>query len=296
MEIARITHRRPSASSINSNSPTSNNASDGLLEEIELTDEHCNHRERKHEGPISDGSRWLRPLGLVFGIFLLAIIITTSLETLFSPSRDLWLLSIFHGTGGDHGSHKNTLGIQLNPSDHVSRSAQTITHHWTITTGFRFPDGVRKEVYLVNGQFPGPTIECRSGDRIVVHVTNELGSGEGVSIHWHGLYMRNSNHMDGALGFTQCAIPPRAKFTYEFDIDQDQSGTFWWHAHSQVQRGDGMYGGLIVHKPAAQSGLDVNGYSYKDEVLLLIGDWYHRSADEVLEWYTNPGHFGNEVS
>jgi hypothetical protein len=29
--------------------------------------------------------------------------------------------------------------------------------------------------------------------------------------------------------------------------------------------------------------------------LLLIGDWYHRSARDVLDWYTDPGNFGNEV-
>jgi iron transport multicopper oxidase len=35
------------------------------------------------------------------------------------------------------------------------------------------------------------------------------------------------NEMDGVVGFTQCPIPPNASFTYKFDIDGDQSGTFW---------------------------------------------------------------------
>lgn len=37
-------------------------------------------------------------------------------------------------------------------------------------------------------QFPGPTIEARSGDILTVEVFNF--AGEEVSLHWHGLHMR----------------------------------------------------------------------------------------------------------
>jgi FtsP/CotA-like multicopper oxidase with cupredoxin domain len=107
--------------------------------------------------------------------------------------------------------------------------------------------------------------------------------------------MRAANHMDGAASFTQCPIPTGTTFVYTFEVAEDQSGTFWWHAHSQVQRGDGMYGGLIVHKPRSQ-GDDTEIYNYQDDVLVMIGDWYHRSAAEVLDWYTSARGFGNEVS
>lgn len=41
------------------------------------------------------------------------------------------------------------------------------------------------------GQFPGPTIEVRAGDVLEIEVWNHLkGDEEGISIHWHGLYMR----------------------------------------------------------------------------------------------------------
>ncbi|KAJ3089611.1 hypothetical protein HK100_007707 [Physocladia obscura] len=179
------------------------------------------------------------------------------------------------------------IGILLNPNTHVQRPPQTITHNWTISTGFRSPDGVKKQVYLVNNQFPGPLIECRSGDRLVVHVTNSLASGDGVSLHWHGLAMRNANNMDGAVGITQCPIPANATFTYKFDVGDDP-GTFWWHGHSQMQRGDGLYGGLIVHKASTTA------REYDDEILLLIGDWYHKSSNDVLNWYQSAWSFGNE--
>ncbi|KAF8860867.1 hypothetical protein BDZ45DRAFT_587758 [Acephala macrosclerotiorum] len=184
------------------------------------------------------------------------------------------------------------LGIRLHPKDHMSRPPTTITHNWNITAEFRSPDGVKKFVYLVNGQFPGPTIECRSGDRLVIHVTNHVAS-EGVSIHWHGVEMRDANEMDGAVGLTQCPISEGRSFTYEFEIGDEQAGTFWWHAHSEVQRGDGMYGGLVVHKPI-DAGDDMKSYGYENDVLLMVGDWYHRTAREVLAWYTSTRGFGNE--
>lgn len=33
--------------------------------------------------------------------------------------------------------------------------------------------------------------------------------------------------MDGAVGITQCAIPPGGDFTYRFKIGEEESGTFW---------------------------------------------------------------------
>lgn len=109
--------------------------------------------------------------------------------------------------------------------------------------------------------------------------------------------------MDGAAGVSQCTIPPGGQFVYNFTIPQDQSGTFWYHAHSGTSRADGLYGGLVVHAPAPKStvrglisrerGRDES--SYDKELLLLIGDWYHRPSGDVLAWYKEPGNFGNEV-
>lgn len=77
------------------------------------------------------------------------------------------------------------------------------------------------------GHFPGPVIEARSEDRLVIIVSNQLDD-EGVSFHWHGLHMRDANNMDGVVGVTQKAIPAGAEFTYQFDISSTQAGTFWY--------------------------------------------------------------------
>lgn len=47
---------------------------------------------------------------------------------------------------------KPSLGIKLGPNDHIFRDAQTIHHVWNITSSVRGPDGVKKRVYLINGQ------------------------------------------------------------------------------------------------------------------------------------------------
>lgn len=242
-----------------------------------------------------DRSQWIRPLSLAFTILLLTTIIISSATILFLNSSLRSIVTAAFGGATNESHQSQMLGIELHPDNHVFRTPKTITHRWTITSDFRSPDGVKKELYLVNNVFPGPTIECRPGDKLVIHVTNALKSEKGISIHWHGLHMRNSNQMDGAVGITQCPIPYGGSYVYEFEIGEEQAGTFWWHAHSQVQRGDGMYGGLVVHKPS-QIGNDMMEYEYKKEVLLLIGDWYHRNAEDVLAWFTSAKGFGNEVS
>lgn len=243
-------------------------------------------------------------IAVVFASLVLIILTIITLPRTVSHSS---LSSFFHKTGPY--SSGNPLGIPLHPEEHAYRHPTTIVHNWTITSGYRFPDGVKKKVYLVNGQFPGPTVECRQGDKLVIHVNNALAGSEdginddasdGISLLWHGLHMRGSNRMDGAVGYTQCPIPAGGSFTYEFEVGE-QSGTLWWHAHSGVQRGDGMFGGLVIHKGVRGNGkvervTDMKEYGYDKEVLLMIGDWYHQSSEEVLAWYTSARAFGNEVS
>ena len=182
--------------------------------------------------------------------------------------------------------------LVLHPEDHACRPPRTLTFDWQITKGFRSPDGVRKEVYLINGQFPGETVEARSGDRIIVNVTNFLRD-EGLAIHWHGLRMKGANDMDGAVGVTQEPIPSGGSFVYNFTIGQNEFGTFWYHGHEKTQRDDGLYGGLIVHRPSEQLS-EKEVYGYDREILLLVGDWYHRPSTDVLAWYMNSRSFGNE--
>ncbi|EGX88278.1 ferro-O2-oxidoreductase [Cordyceps militaris CM01] len=186
----------------------------------------------------------------------------------------------------------------LHPELHVARPRRTLVLDWTITREKRRPDGVLRDVYLINGQFPGPTIEARSGDELQITVTNNIlnDTDAGISMHWHGLFMKDANEMDGATGVTQCAVAEGQSFTYTFHIDPAQHGTYWYHAHSAVKRADGLYGGLVIHKPADEGTghTDQSRHEYDAERLLLIGDWYHRDADTVLGEYKNRRNFAYE--
>ena len=99
--------------------------------------------------------------------------------------------------------------------------------------------------------------------------------------------------MDGAVGLTQNPIPAGGSFTYNFTVGEEEFGTFWYHGHEKTQRDDGLYGGFVVHRPLEQLD-EKETYNYDEEILLLVGDWYHRPSTEVLAWYMNSRSFGNE--
>ena len=69
------------------------------------------------------------------------------------------------------------------------------------------PFEVRKEVFLVNGQYPGPTIEANENDTIRVTVINKL-LGEGTSLHMHGIHQIGTPFMDGTVGVAQAPLLP----------------------------------------------------------------------------------------
>lgn len=43
------------------------------------------------------------------------------------------------------------LAIPLHPDEHAKRDAKTLEFFWNVTVGSMAPDGVQKQVYLVNG-------------------------------------------------------------------------------------------------------------------------------------------------
>ena len=122
--------------------------------------------------------------------------------------------------------------------------------------------GVKTQMWTYNGQLPGPVIQARVGDKVIVHLKNELP--QPTTIHWHG--MRVPNEMDGTPR-TQDPVQPGGSFTYEFVV-QD-AGTFWYHphfsTHEQVERG--LYGVIIVHE-AETPKFDVERVVFLDDILL----------------------------
>lgn len=95
--------------------------------------------------------------------------------------------------------------------------AATVTYDFNITWVTAQPDGFSRPVIGINNQWPIPPITASVGDRVVVNVMNQLGN-QSTSLHFHGLYMNGTTHMDGAVGVSQCAIPAGATFIYDFNV------------------------------------------------------------------------------
>ncbi|KAK4270418.1 hypothetical protein QN277_023455 [Acacia crassicarpa] len=126
-------------------------------------------------------------------------------------------------------------------------------------------------ITTVNGMVPGPIIDVRENDSLVIHVFN--ASPHNITLHWHGVFQRRSQWADGPEYITQCPIRPGHEYIYRFTIT-GQEGTLWWHAHSALLRAY-VYGGLIIRpRPGA---LYPFPKPYK-EVPIILGEWW-KSAD-----------------
>ncbi|RDA90612.1 hypothetical protein CP533_2792 [Ophiocordyceps camponoti-saundersi (nom. inval.)] len=153
-------------------------------------------------------------------------------------------------------------------------------YEWTVSRTVIAADGYLKQVLLVNGQFPGPTIEANWGDTIQVTVHNDIRDpGEGVSMHWHGFLQQGTPWEDGVPGVTQCPIPPGESFTYVFDAQL--YGTTWWHSHYSAQWAGGLFGAIIIYGP------ETVPYDF-DAGPILISDYYHKDYFTLVEETLSP--------
>ncbi|CAA3022853.1 L-ascorbate oxidase homolog [Olea europaea subsp. europaea] len=91
---------------------------------------------------------------------------------------------------------------------------------WNIAYGNLSPLGIPTPVILINGQFPGPEINCNSNNNVVFNVFNHLD--EPFLFTWNGIQQRKNSWQEGTPG-TTCLIPPSAKFTYNFQVAMECS-------------------------------------------------------------------------
>ena len=135
----------------------------------------------------------------------------------------------------------------------------------------------------VNGTLPAPLIRLREGQTVRLRVANTLD--EDTSIHWHGLLL--PFHMDGVPGISFPGIRPRETFVYEFPVIQ--SGTYWYHSHSNLQEAMGHYGPIVID-PAG-----VDPVAYDREHVLVLSDWSFLHPHEILDKLKkSPGYFNRQ--
>ncbi|XP_069675378.1 uncharacterized protein [Periplaneta americana] len=138
-------------------------------------------------------------------------------------------------------------------------------------------DGNEKSILAINRMVPGPIIEVCLGDRVIVDLQNNM-AGAQTAIHWHGVFQKNYQYMDGVPMITQCSINEGTSFRYDFRANNE--GTHYWHSHDGLQKLDGLQGNLVIATP--KSG-DPNGNLYDfdlPEHVLMILDWLNNTAEE----------------
>ena len=133
---------------------------------------------------------------------------------------------------------------------------------------------------LINGAFPGPTIQANWGDTIQVKVTNKIaGPEEGTALHWHGFLQKKTPWYDGVPSVQQCPIAPGKTFTYQFQADL--YGTSWYHSHYSAQYAAGILGPMVVYGPK-------NAPYDKDLGPVFLGDHYWTEYFQLVKQVMTP--------
>ncbi|KAK1128946.1 hypothetical protein K0M31_020082 [Melipona bicolor] len=138
-------------------------------------------------------------------------------------------------------------------------------------------DGVERGILTANRMVPGPSIQVCQNDKVVVDVENHI-EGMEVTIHWHGVWQRGTQYYDGVPFVTQCPIQEGSTFRYQWTAGNE--GTHFWHAHTGLQKMDGLYGSIVIRQPPSKDS-NSNLYDYDLTThVILISDWFHENAAE----------------
>jgi CopA family copper-resistance protein len=121
--------------------------------------------------------------------------------------------------------------------------------------------GLPRIATTVNDRVPAPLLRWREGDEVIIRVHNRLPVAS--SIHWHGVIVPAD--MDGVPGLSFHGIAARSTFTYRFKVNQ--SGTYWYHAHSRFQEQTGLYGPIVIEPRAGER------HRVDRDYVLLLSDW-----------------------
>jgi FtsP/CotA-like multicopper oxidase with cupredoxin domain len=145
------------------------------------------------------------------------------------------------------------------PTDAPVKTFEITAEEKTIDTG----GGKSVNAWTYNGTIPGPELRVQEGDRVIVHLKNK-NILEGVTIHWHGVELPNSQ--DGVAGLTQDAVRPDGEFTYHFIAKNP--GTYWYHSHqySKESTSKGLFGTLIIEPKQPQS-------QYNKDYTAVLHNW-----------------------
>jgi len=127
----------------------------------------------------------------------------------------------------------------------ISKLPKTVEVNLTAAvTTLSLQPGVTSEVFAYNGHVPGPTLDVREGDHVIIHFKNNLP--EPTTVHWHGIHLPVESD-----GSPFQPIAPGETHDYAFTVRPGTAGTYWYHPHPDRRTGfaigKGLFGGIVVH-------------------------------------------------
>ncbi|GAB0103554.1 multicopper oxidase domain-containing protein [Nocardia sp. JMUB6875] len=130
-----------------------------------------------------------------------------------------------------------------------------------------FEPGKVTDTWGFNGDYLGPTLRAKRGEKVRVQVRN--GLDQASTVHWHGMHLPAA--MDGG---PHQMVEPGATWTPEWTVDQP-AATLWYHPHphgateSHVRRG---LAGMFLLDDDAASALPLPHTYGVDDLPLIVQD------------------------
>lgn len=142
-----------------------------------------------------------------------------------------------------------------------------------------FSVGEKRSEYAlaINKQIPAPTLRFKKGDTALIHVENKLS--EETTLHWHGVLV--PWNMDGPSFTNNFPIKPGETFTFKFPIRQ--TGTYWYHSHTNLQEQRGVFGAIVIEEE--------NPLKVDHDKVLVLSDFTLEHPLDVLKKLRKVEHY-----
>lgn len=131
----------------------------------------------------------------------------------------------------------------------------------------RFYTDVDTPTWGINGDYLGPTLRMREGDKVRMEVSNTLD--ESSVLHWHGM-----NVPAKADGGPYQGIEPDGLWAPEFQVNQP-AASCWYHSHAMHRSGPQVYRGLagmLIVNDDATDNLGLPAEYGVDDIPVIIQD------------------------
>jgi FtsP/CotA-like multicopper oxidase with cupredoxin domain len=178
------------------------------------------------------------------------------------PSPRLWSRAIVAGLAApqNDGPADYTLTIATTPIELAPKRIVSVTNY--------------------NGQFPGPLLRLKEGERVSIDVRNDTDTPE--QLHWHGQSV--STEVDGAAEEGTPFIPPHG--TRRISFVPRPAGLRFYHTHVRAgaNLAEGQYSGLVgpvYIEPKQHAG------NYDREVFLTLKEFQptlSRGGDMAMDF------------